>query len=177
MESTEEYWHFPSHDIPGTARPAKMMHAGRVDAAWQWDNRPDATAVAGSKLSVLYSRDSSKLPPYYPSTKSLAVERSGACEELTLFKDIPLDMSSEVLRPATKVRQLPIPSDGFIASIVFLLLPPFLPQYRIGCRARLDYGRFFEATEGIVVHTGGNASGHLPPCVQGDSDEERFRMD
>ncbi len=52
------YCHFPSHDIPGSARPAKKS------PDWQWCSRPHATAVAGFKLSVLYSEDGSKQPPY-----------------------------------------------------------------------------------------------------------------
>ncbi len=52
------YCHFPSHDIPGSARPAKKS------PAWQWCSRPHAMAVAGFKLSVLYSDDGYKHPPY-----------------------------------------------------------------------------------------------------------------
>ncbi len=82
----DNFCHFPPHDIPGAARPKKPSEGV---PSWTWEHRRDATAVAGHKLSVLYSTDSRK-PPYYPSTKSLAVLRGVAGEEVALFKDVPL---------------------------------------------------------------------------------------
>jgi hypothetical protein len=84
------YWHFPSHDIPGAAR------AKKENSKWKWVDTTDATAVAGSQLSVLYR--ASKEGPLYSSTKSLAAaDRCAALDGITLFNDAKLGLSRQQL--------------------------------------------------------------------------------
>jgi hypothetical protein len=56
---------------------------------------------------VLYSRDASKQPPYYPSTKCLVTERDTAAQDLILFNDIPLDRNRQQLQPPDQVQHIP----------------------------------------------------------------------
>ena len=58
-----------------------------------------AAAVAGSKLAVLYCKDGGRAPPFYSSTKSLAVERGTAARNLALFHDIPTGHTEAMLAP------------------------------------------------------------------------------
>ena len=87
-----KYWHFPSHDIPGNAQPDRGER-------WQWKAVETAAAVAGSKLAVLYCKDGGRGPPFYSSTKSLAVERGTAARNLALFHDIPTGHTKAMLAP------------------------------------------------------------------------------
>ena len=58
-----------------------------------------AAAIAGSKLAVLYCKDGGRAPPFYSSTKSLAVERGTAARNLALFHDIPTGHTEAMLAP------------------------------------------------------------------------------
>ena len=87
-----KYWHFPSHDIPGNAQPERGNR-------WQRKAVDTAAAVAGSKLAVLYCKDGGRAPPFYSSTKSLAVERGTAARNLALFHDIPTGHTQAMLAP------------------------------------------------------------------------------
>jgi hypothetical protein len=103
MAEGDKYWHFPSHDIPGSARPARKQGAGE----WAWEEPPGARAVAGSKLSVLYCKDATKQQPFYASTKCLLAERDAASEGIALFNDIPLAGSRQQLQPPDQVQPPP----------------------------------------------------------------------
>lgn len=107
MAEGDKYWHFPSHDIPGSARPARNEGVGSGAGGWAWQERPGARAVAGSKLSVLYCKDNTKQQPFYASTKCLLAERDAASEGIALFNDIPLTGSRRQLQPPDQVQPLP----------------------------------------------------------------------
>lgn len=119
-DGTLTYWHFPSHDIPGAAQVKRMG-----DDGWKWLDAPDATAVAGSRLSVLHRSEMQGV--LYPSTKSLAAaDRSIALDGITLFKDMKLGKSREQLLTRRRERSTDEPT-----SLLVVLLQHTYFRYTI----------------------------------------------
>jgi hypothetical protein len=85
MEDPAAFFHFPSHDLPGTARPSK------TGSGWQWVAAHDATAVAASKLSLLYSGAlSGSSRQLFPASKALSSCPAG--DGMTLLKCVEMDV-------------------------------------------------------------------------------------
>jgi len=133
MAEGDKYWHFPSHDIPGSARPARNEGVGSGAGGWAWEERPGARAVAGSKLSVLYCKDNTKQQPFYASTKCLLAERDAASEGIALFNDIPLTGSRRQLQPPDHVSRFP----DFKTAFVFLFTSVQVPSSALDLRPRI----------------------------------------